>query len=156
MINSSYCEQVPALGRPNGSTSHTDAHESIESHAHMFGAQSLHDASASKSICVESAPASRFAYVHPHVHWKEANALMHRIDFSDSDSAAARGESHFSLVACPEPYQGRPQRRGHGACARSVTFRSELTAQRFRRSGRPRERPESVHRGVLWIFHGGG
>lgn len=38
MINSSYCEQERALGRPNESTRHTDARESIESHAHIFGA----------------------------------------------------------------------------------------------------------------------
>lgn len=49
---------------------------------------------------VESAPPSQFVYVHPHVHWNEADALMHRIDFSDNDSAAAVGGSHFSLVAC--------------------------------------------------------
>lgn len=93
---------------------YTDARKSIESLAHMLGARALFDASATKSMFVESAPASRLIHVHSHVHWNNADALMHHIDFSNSDSADAAGKltarevfsmsltrgSHVSLIAC--------------------------------------------------------
>lgn len=93
---------------------YSDARKSIESLAHMLGARALLDASATKAMFMESAPASRLIHVHTHVHWNEADALMHHIDFSNSESAGAVGKltareifsmslikgSHVSLIAC--------------------------------------------------------
>ncbi|MCJ1467185.1 hypothetical protein MMC07_005808 [Pseudocyphellaria aurata] len=92
---------------------YTDAHESIENLARLLGAQALHDAHATKPMFVESAPTSRLVHVHSHVHWDEADALMHYIDFSNSDrtdagkltarevfSLSLTKGSHVSLIAC--------------------------------------------------------
>lgn len=97
-----------------GDQVYTDAHKSIESLARLLDAHALQDASATKSMFVESAPTSRLIHVHSHVHWDEADALLHHIDFSNSEGADAVGKlnarevfsmsltkgSHVSLIAC--------------------------------------------------------
>lgn len=76
----------------------TDARKSIDSLDHVLGARALHDASEAKSMFVDSAPARRLIHVHiqsteySHVPWNEADALMYRVDFSNSDRAYTVGK----------------------------------------------------------------